>query len=66
MVNAILGLVDRAFSKGLRTETADAYCACPAGSSSWCVGDTLYTKFCCSWNCAVAPSCTITAVRGAC
>ncbi|GGV01444.1 MULTISPECIES: hypothetical protein [Kitasatospora] len=66
MVQAILEMTDRALSRVLRKETAEAYCACPAGSSTYCVGDTLVTKFCCSWNCAVAPSCTYTYVYGAC
>ncbi|MEU8702127.1 hypothetical protein AB0C61_31570 [Streptomyces sp. NPDC048680] len=66
MVQAILDLTDRALSRLLREETAEAYCACPAGSSVYCSGDTLVTKFCCSWNCAVAPSCTYTYVYGGC
>ncbi|MGW2544163.1 hypothetical protein ACWC5I_25620 [Kitasatospora sp. NPDC001574] len=66
MVQAMLNLVDRAFSRGLRTETAEAACACPAGTFYTCVGETLYVKTCCSWNCASAPTCETYAIRGGC
>ncbi|MEU1421275.1 hypothetical protein [Kitasatospora sp. NPDC005751] len=66
MVQAILNLVDRTFSRGLKEEAADAYCACPAGTSSWCSGEVLYVRTCCSWNCAVAPSCETYGIIGGC
>ncbi|MFI9327134.1 hypothetical protein ACIGZJ_06230 [Kitasatospora sp. NPDC052868] len=66
MVKAILNLVDATFSRGLKEEAADAQCACPAGTSSWCSGSTLFVRTCCSWNCAVAPSCDVYAITNAC
>ncbi|MFE4974156.1 hypothetical protein ACFRAR_18855 [Kitasatospora sp. NPDC056651] len=66
MVQAILDMVDRVVSGGRGTKVADATCACPAGSSTRCSGSTLYVTECCSWNCAVAPSCVTYAILGGC
>ncbi|GHF91424.1 hypothetical protein ACVW0K_003937 [Streptomyces filamentosus] len=66
MVKAIVGMADRVLGRVLREESAEAYCACPAGGSSWCSGSTLYVRVCCSWNCAVAPSCVTKSYPGDC
>ncbi|MFB7026184.1 MULTISPECIES: hypothetical protein [unclassified Streptomyces] len=66
MVKSLSALAGRALARVLPQETAAAACACPAGSSSWCSGENLYTRFCCSWNCAAKPTCTVTVVYGAC
>ncbi|MEV7602540.1 hypothetical protein AB0O91_34725 [Kitasatospora sp. NPDC089797] len=66
MVQAILNLVDRAVSGGRKAQAADAYCQCPAGTTTNCVNETLWVTECCSFNCAVAPSCTTYAIVGGC
>ncbi|MFG2334266.1 hypothetical protein ACGFMM_32340 [Streptomyces sp. NPDC048604] len=66
MVKALSNLAGRALARVLPQNEAAAACACPAGTSSWCSGGNLYTRTCCSWNCAVAPTCTTYVIIGAC
>ncbi|GAB7188192.1 hypothetical protein ATKI12_8023 [Kitasatospora sp. Ki12] len=66
MVQAVLNLVDRVVSGGRKADVADAYCACPAGTTTHCSGENLYVTECCSWNCAVKPSCVTYVIVGGC
>jgi hypothetical protein len=57
MVRTLLNLADRVATRIAPEAEAEASCACPGENYYYCYQGGLYEYLCCSWNCAVAPSC---------